>query len=126
MWGAVVAPAGSMKSPAAAAVERVLNRLEDKAREEFNQKELDAKADTMIADAGRKALRAKLEKAAKSNQGVETISRDEGSGSAAQGRRGAREPPAHAPDQGDRHHRRGVDRPRRARNPPVPADHDLA
>jgi len=77
LWGAVVAPAGSMKSPAAAAVERVLNKLEEQAREEFNRKELDAKADTMIADAGRKALRAKLEKAAKSSHGAETISREE-------------------------------------------------
>jgi hypothetical protein len=30
LWGAVVAPAGSMKSPAAAVVERVLNRLEER------------------------------------------------------------------------------------------------
>jgi putative DNA primase/helicase len=66
-----------MKSPAAAVVERVLNRLEEKAREEFNQKELDAKADTMIADAGRKAFRAKLERVARSSQGAEAISREE-------------------------------------------------
>jgi hypothetical protein len=32
LWGAAVAPAGSTKSPAAAAVERVLNKLEEQAR----------------------------------------------------------------------------------------------
>jgi putative DNA primase/helicase len=76
LWGAVVAPAGSMKSPAAAAVERVLNKLEEKAREEFSQKEIDAKTDVMIADARWRALKSKLEKAAKSNQ-HDAIDRDE-------------------------------------------------
>ena len=76
LWGVVVAPVGSMKSPAAAAVERVLNKLEEKAREEFHQREIDAKTDIMIAEAKRKALRSRLEKAAKSNQ-CDAIDRDE-------------------------------------------------
>jgi putative DNA primase/helicase len=77
LWGAAVAPAGSMKSPAAAAVERVLNKLEEQAREEFNRKQLDAKADVMIAEAKRKALKTKIERAAQGRPNAEAIDRGE-------------------------------------------------
>jgi hypothetical protein len=77
LWGAVVAPAGSMKSPAAAAVERTLSKLEEQAREEHERQMFDAQADLMISQASQKALKSKLESAAKGRKNTEHVERDE-------------------------------------------------
>lgn len=77
LWGAAVAPAGSMKTPAAAAVERVLNEIERQAREDFEQQMLGATADEMVSEASRKALKAKLDGFAKGRKGAEQIDRDD-------------------------------------------------
>src|SRR5262249_51236635 len=60
LWGCPVAPAGSMKSPAAAVFERLLNKLEMRARDNYERSQLQAKADAMIAEAAHRALKAKL------------------------------------------------------------------
>jgi putative DNA primase/helicase len=77
LWGAAVALPGSMKTPAASSVERVLNKLEEQERELHKRRLVDAQADEMISDANHKALKAKLEGSAKGRKDAQDINRHE-------------------------------------------------
>lgn len=65
LWGVVIAPAGSLKSPALKTAEHFLDKLEAQERELHKQRVLDAEADKLIIASDRKALQAKINSAAK-------------------------------------------------------------
>lgn len=66
LWGGIVGPPGSMKTPAVSEALRPLRRLALEARKRFEEDEATREADLETLEAKRKAKRALLEKAAKS------------------------------------------------------------
>ena len=65
LWGGIVGPPGSMKTPAVSEALRPVRRLAAEARQRFEDAEATREADLEALDAKRKAKRALLEKAAK-------------------------------------------------------------
>jgi putative DNA primase/helicase len=65
LWGAVVGRPGVMKSPALAEPMRLLERLEARAREEFEAQQKEHEAEKLVAEASEKAAKKKMDEAAK-------------------------------------------------------------
>lgn len=73
LWGGIVARPGMLKSPSLAEAIRPIDRLEIRAREEFECAEKDFLAEAETAKARREALRSEMVKAAKRKKGAANL-----------------------------------------------------
>lgn len=65
LWGTLVAPSGSMKSPSIKLAEGFLDKLEEQERDRHTRRQLESEAGEMIADSEFKAIKARLDETSK-------------------------------------------------------------